>query len=47
MREEEEGRRKRRGRKNLFTLMILMCSDSEICLVFFQLSAEPGMKAPL
>lgn len=47
MREEKEGRRKRRGRKHLFTLMILMSSDSEICLVFFRLSAEAGVKAPL
>ncbi len=39
--------RKRRGRKHLFTLMILMSSDSEIRLVFFRLSAEAGVKAPL
>lgn len=40
--EEEEG-----GRKHLFTLMILMSFDSEICLVFFRLSAEAGVKALL
>jgi len=50
---EEVGRRRRRWRrgggwrKHLFTLMILMSFDSEICLVFFRLSAEAGVKAPL
>lgn len=47
--EEEEGGREEEGEggKHLFTLMILMSFDSKICLVFFRLSAEAGVKAPL
>lgn len=41
MRGEEE---EEEGRKHLLTLMIIMSSDSEICLVFFRLSAEAGVK---
>lgn len=43
---DEGGGKEAEGRKQLFTLMILMSFDSQICLVFPNLWAEASVKAP-
>lgn len=43
---DEGGGKEAEGRKQLFTLVILMSFDSQICLVFPNPWAEASVKAP-